>query len=97
MRTLSWAALVCLVVACSGSNDNTALPPAPIDMGQGGTGGSDGTDTDASADTGLVPCGAMSCGAGEYCCDGTCGACIAVGLNCPLDPCGTDAAAPAAE
>jgi hypothetical protein len=98
MRTLSWAALVWLVVAC-GTKDNAATPPPPMDMGQAGSGGSDGTGTeDAAADTGgIVPCGTISCGAGEYCCDGTCGACMAVGMNCPADPCGTDGAAAASE
>jgi hypothetical protein len=100
MRTLSLALLVWMTVACS-SNDDSVAPP-PMDNGQagangsggdGGGGGSDGTETqDAAPDVEIVACGATSCNAGEYCCDGTCGACIAVGMNCPPDPCPSDGA-----
>jgi hypothetical protein len=94
MRSVIWAALVLAGVAC-GSKDHAS--PAPVDptTGAGGSGGTEGTGgtggegEDAAADAEIVPCGTKSCNVGEYCCDGTCGACIAVGMNCPLDPCGT--------
>src|SRR5439155_17251070 len=103
MRTFIWAAVVLAAAACS-NKDNAA--PGPVDnsttsTGQGGMGGTEGTggeagtggDTGDASDEGAVPCGAKSCNAGEYCCDGACGACVAVGMNCPVNPCGTDGAA----
>ena len=99
MRTGFWAALIGVVAACS-SNDKASTVP-PVD--QTGSGGSDGTQTGtgggdvADAQDEVVACGMKSCMAGEYCCDGTCGACFPIGVNCPLDPCGTGGADAAAE
>jgi hypothetical protein len=59
--------------------------------GGDGVGGGAGAEEDAGPDVENMACGAKSCNAGEYCCDGACGACTAVGTNCPLDPCGTGA------
>src|SRR5258706_14420094 len=108
MRNVIRVLVVLAAVAC-GSKDNgsTALlnPSGGDTSGVGGAGGTEGTggtgggDEDASADaqeeSDIVPCGAKSCHAGEYCCDGTCGACVAIGLNCPVDPCGAGADAAA--
>jgi hypothetical protein len=108
MRTLSWAAVVSMLVACS-STENAAVPPEALpdsggQSGAAGSGGSDGItpEDDASADveqeaeeeaaTG-VACGSISCNVGEYCCDGTCGACLPIGVNCPPVSCPSDAAA----
>jgi hypothetical protein len=103
MRSVIWT-LVFLAAACS-SKDHAA----PGDLsgsttgagGTEGTGGTGGSDEDASTDdagdesNGVVACGTIDCKPGEYCCDGACGACMAIGMNCPIDPCGTgDGAAP---
>jgi hypothetical protein len=59
-----------------------------------GTGGTGGDVTDAQGD--VVACGMKDCKVGEYCCDGSCGACFPIGTNCPLDPCGTGGGSDAA-
>jgi hypothetical protein len=99
MRSVIWT-LAFLAMAC-GSKDHGATVDPTTTTGTGGTegtGGTGGSDEDAASDTGdesVIPCGAKSCNQGEYCCDGACGACIAIGMNCPADPCGTgDGAAP---
>jgi hypothetical protein len=100
MRSVIWT-LAFLAAAC-GSKDHSASVDPSTTTGAGGTegtGGGGGSDEDASSDDaqgdGAIPCGAKSCNAGEYCCDGACGACVAIGMNCPSDPCGTgDGAAP---
>jgi len=51
----------------------------------------------ADAQEEVVACGMKDCMPGEYCCDGTCGACFPIGTNCPLDPCGTGGADAATE
>ena len=106
MRNVIRVLVILATTACgSKQNASTALvdPSTSDTSGAGGAGGSEGTggtggdEADASSDeaSDIVPCGAMSCKAGEYCCDGTCGACVAIGSNCPIDPCGVgvDAAA----
>ncbi len=104
IRTVFWAGIVCVVAACS-SNDKASVVPPPVEgqgggggtEGTGGTGGTVGEGDDASvtdAEEEAASCGMLrSCKVGEYCCDGTCGACAPIGVNCPIDPCGgTDAA-----
>jgi hypothetical protein len=106
MRNVIGVLMVLAAAACgSKKDDSTALvDPATGDTsGVGGAGGTEGTggtggdEADASSEeaSDIVACGTKSCNAGEYCCDGTCGACVAIGQNCPVDPCGVgvDAAA----
>src|SRR5262249_8860802 len=108
MRTVLWVGLVLMAVAC-GNKDKAATIPidngqtgsggntgAGGDTGGGGDSGSGGTDTgDANVgDEGGACGGPMSCKPGEYCCDGSCGACAPIGTNCPLNPCPTDGAVP---
>src|SRR6185295_796017 len=65
----------------AGGGDGADASP-PGDGGHTGTGGNTGTGGD-------IPCGVRSCAAGEFCCDGACGACAPVGMICPASPCGT--------
>src|SRR4051794_15543361 len=101
MRNVMGVLMVLAAAAC-GSKDNTSMvdPSSSVASGVGGAGGTEGTggtgggDEDASADVqdeSIVPCGAKSCNRGEYCCDGTWGACSAVGSSCPANPCGLGA------
>ena len=97
MRMGFWAALIGIVAACS-SNDKASTAPL---VGQGGSAGSEGSGSGTGGDVAdaqedVESCGMMSCKAGEYCCDGTCGACSPIGVNCPLDPCKTGAGIDAA-
>jgi hypothetical protein len=54
-----------------------------------------GNNVEAGADDASVPqgeggpasCGAKSCQAGEFCCDGKCGLCAKVGTLCPPTTC----------
>jgi len=103
MRTAFWAGLICAVAACSSKDNTSTVPPA----GQGGGGGGEGTGTGTGGGDGddaaavdatdeVVACGMKSCMPGEYCCDGSCGACAAIGTNCPADPCGTGTGSDAA-
>jgi hypothetical protein len=103
MRIVIRVLLVLAAAAC-GSKDHgsTALvdptggggDPTSGTGGTEGTGGTSGED-DASVDeaSDRAPCGTRSCNAGEYCCEGACGACTAIGTNCPADPCPGDGAA----
>jgi len=106
MRTVLWVGLVLMAVAC-GTKDKAATTPidngptgsggdagAGGGTGGGGDSGSGGADTEDAnvGDEGVACGGLMSCKAGEYCCDGSCGACAPIGTNCPIDPCHTDGA-----
>jgi hypothetical protein len=87
MRSVWNLAIVVALAAC-GSKDHTAQTVPPVDPGtdNGGLGGTDdggGATDDAQG----IACGAISCKVGEYCCEGACGACTAIGTNCPPDPC----------
>jgi len=98
---LCWAALVLTVGACGTKDQTVSTPPAGMTGGAGagggssGTGGSGGSGGSNMEDASVVEdaaeesasCGVRSCNQGEYCCDGTCGACAAIGTNCPADPC----------
>ena len=98
MRNVIRVFAVFALLACGSKNNSTAVvDPSTTTTGAGGEGGGEGTggagggdEADASSEeaSGIVACGAKSCNAGEYCCDGACGACVAIGQNCPVDPCG---------
>jgi hypothetical protein len=99
MRNFVRVFLILAAAAC-GSKDHGSTSLLDPSTGAGGAGGTEGTggsggDEDAAVDepSDVIACGAKSCNAGEYCCDGACGACVAIGSNCPADPCGTDGAA----
>ncbi len=99
MRNVIRVLMVLAAAACGSKNNSTALVDPATTTGAGGTEGTGGTgggdEGDGSVDEpgDIVPCGAKSCNAGEYCCDGSCGACVAIGSNCPANPCGIDGAA----
>ena len=67
--------------------------------GTGGNGGSGQAQMDASTDPAAesTPCGPTSCGAGQFCCDGTCGICAPAGTTCPLNPCSDGASTDATD
>jgi hypothetical protein len=98
MRNVIRILAVLAAVACGSKNDKSAavVDPSTTTTGAGGEGGGEGTggagggEADASSEeaSDIVPCGVKSCNAGEFCCDGACGACVAIGQNCPVDPCG---------
>ena len=101
MRTLFWAAVVLAVGACGTKDQTVTTPPDMTGVGgaggeggsggggDGGGGGSDMEDAGVGVEdaSDKPACGVMSCMPGEYCCDGTCGACAPIGTNCPADPC----------
>jgi hypothetical protein len=97
MRNVIRVFLVVAAAACASKNHATPglVDPMSGTGGTEGSGGSGGGEEDASDDQGssMVPCGTKSCRPDEYCCDGACGACAAIGTNCPADPCGDGAAA----
>src|SRR5690242_16957821 len=97
MRNVIRVLAVFALLACGSKNNSTAaVDPSTTTTGAGGEGGGEGTggagggEADASSEeaSDIVACGTKSCNAGEYCCDGACGACVAIGQNCPVDPCG---------
>jgi hypothetical protein len=83
MRTVIWAGLVLALAGCSGEDASNLFASGPADNGQG----SDSDASVSSPDAAGVPCGTRSCNPNEYCCDGKCGACMPVGMNCPATPC----------
>jgi hypothetical protein len=87
MRRVVWGLLLVLA-SCGGGDDSSAnaFPPATNNQGGGNT--VDGGDASvAPVDSAGMSCGMKSCNAGEYCCDGKCGACAKVGTLCPPTPC----------
>jgi hypothetical protein len=89
MRNVMGVFWVVAAAACGSKNhaSTAVVDPASGDP----TTGED--DASVGDEPSVVPCGPKSCNAGEYCCDGTCGACAAVGTNCPADSCASDGAA----
>src|SRR5262249_18460204 len=59
--------------------------------GSGGSGGSGGTAADAGGDASRA-CGTNLCGARQYCCNPSCGVCVAFGAGCDAVTCSPDAA-----
>jgi hypothetical protein len=79
-------ALGLVLVACGG--DESSSNPFPSATNQGGSNNVDAGDASvAPVDSAGQSCGMKSCNSGEYCCDGKCGACAAIGTLCPAKPC----------
>ena len=87
MRTLVLG-LVFVLAACGGDDSSNPFPSA---TNQGGANNVDAGDASVatvdSAPPTAMSCGSKSCKSGEYCCDGKCGACAAIGTLCPAKPC----------
>jgi hypothetical protein len=84
MRRVVWGLLLVLA-ACGGGDDSSANAFPPATNNQGGDNTVDGSV--AHVDATAPSCGAKSCKVGEFCCDGKCGACVAIGTLCPPNPC----------
>jgi hypothetical protein len=83
MRIVFWAALTLVLAACGSDDDKSSLFSLEVPPGSN-NGGQDASGSNADAG---IACGTRSCQMGEYCCDGKCGACAPIGMNCPATPC----------
>ena len=83
MRVIFWAGLTLVLVACGSDDESSSLFSSPLPPGSD-NGGQDASVSNPSMG---VACGPKSCQMGEYCCDGKCGACAKMGMNCPATPC----------
>jgi hypothetical protein len=82
MRSVVWG-FVLVLAACGGGDDSSGTPNVFV----GGNNVDAGDASVPATDGGAPSCGTKSCKAGEYCCDGKCGACAPVGMSCPAHPC----------
>ena len=88
MRTVVCGLVLLLAAACGGDDSSAnAFPPATNQGGGSHIDAGDASVVSTGDSAGGGSCGTKSCKAGEYCCDGKCGACAPIGMSCPAKPC----------
>ena len=86
LKLLTWTLPVSLLSACllvnCGLREDASLgdDSAPLKEGEG-------DDDDEMPSVDPTPCGDAVCGAGEYCCNASCGTCAKEGEGCTLEAC----------